>query len=117
MIQCETCEYFQRGPGGQPIFLCDPHKNIKEPECLTKLQLHRSTMTEQKIERLVRAYEQMLGIYQRMQPMQEKMFEHMEREIREAEDGDSWKLESYDDDDDGDDGEENYQPDRDNPFT
>lgn len=115
MIQCEDCEFFQRTADGRPLLLCDPHKNIKEPECLTKLQLHKLASTEQSMERLMRAYEQMLGIYQRMQPMQEKMFEHMEREIRDAEEGDSWKFESYGDDEDDDD--DGYRPGQDNPFN
>ncbi len=115
MIQCEDCEFFQRTTDGRPLLLCDPHKNIKEPECLAKLQLHKLATTEQSMERLMRAYEQMLGIYRRMQPMQEKMFEHMEREIRDAEEGDSWKFESYrDDDDDEDDG---TRPGPNNPFS
>ena len=110
MIQCEECEHFQRGPGGRPIFLCDPQKNIKEPECLAKLQLYRAIATEEKMARLMRAYEQMLGIYQRMQPMQEKMFEHMEREIRDAEEGDSWKFHSDEPEDD------DYRPGPETPF-
>jgi len=115
MIQCEDCEFFQRTPSGRALLLCDPHKNIKEPECLAKLQLHKLASTEQSMERLMRAYEQMLGIYQRLQPMQEKMFDHMEREMRDAEEGDAWKFEAYDDEDDDED--DTNRPDRNNSFT
>ena len=98
MIQCTDCEYFARGPGGQVTFRCDPLTNIKEPECLAKWQLLRSAELAQKMDRMVSAYEATLAVYKRLQPLQEKMFRHMEREIDETEESDSWKY--------GDDGEE-----------
>lgn len=101
MLQCSQCEYFVRGPGGQFRFTCDPFSTIKEPECLIKWQLV-------KLESLVQAYQATLGFYQRLAPMQERLFRHMERELREAEEADSWKQSLEDDDlppadDDGDD--------------
>jgi hypothetical protein len=103
MIQCDQCEHFVRGPAGQVAFKCDPFSTIKEPECLAKWQLLKSSELSQKVDRLVTAYEATLSIYRRMQPLQEKMFEHMEREIKETEEGDAWKFgdeEKEDDDDD-----------------
>ncbi len=97
MIQCHDCEYFSRAPDGQISFRCDPFSTIKEPECLAKWQLLKLGETTLKIDRMVRAYEATLSIYQKLQPMQEKMFRHMERELRDQEDEDSWKR-GYDDD-------------------
>ncbi|MBX3396072.1 MAG: hypothetical protein KF841_11965 [Phycisphaerae bacterium] len=100
MIQCENCEHFVRGSNGQVAFRCDPFSTIKEPECLTKWQLLKSSELGQKVDRLVAAYEATLNIYRRMQPLQEKMFEHMERELRDNEESESWKYDLEDDDDD-----------------
>lgn len=102
MIQCEQCEYFSRGPGGEMSFRCDPFGTIKEPECLVKWQLLRLAEVSQKVDRMVGAYEATLAMYKRIQPLQEKMFRHMEQEIDEAEDADSWK---YGDDEEEDDDE------------
>ncbi len=103
MIQCSECEHFVRGPAGQIALKCDPFSTIKEPECLAKWQFIKSSELTQKMDRLVAAYEATLSIYRRMQPLQEKMFEHMEREIRETEEGDAWKFSDEDDNDEGDD--------------
>jgi hypothetical protein len=84
MIQCEDCEYFQRGPDGAVVFSCDPFSTVKEPACLTKWQLL-------KLESLVRAYQATLAVYQKLAPMQEKMFRHMEREIDDMEESESWR--------------------------
>lgn len=100
MLQCSSCEFFHRDHRGRVSFSCDPFSNIKEPECLTKLTLARTMESDRKLERLVNAYEATLAIYRKMQPLQEKMFEHMEREIRESEEGDSWKYGTADDDED-----------------
>lgn len=105
MLQCSECEYFSRGPGGQMSFRCDPFSNIKEPECLMKWQLLRSSELAQKIDRMVAAYEATLAMYKRVQPLQEKMFRHMEREIDDAEEADSWKFTDDDEDD-----EEGHDP-------
>ncbi len=92
MIQCSDCEYFSRGSDGAPRMVCDPFSNIKEPECLTKWQFV-------KLDTMVQSYQATLRMYERLAPLQEKMFRHMEREIDETEESDSWK---YTDDDDED---------------
>lgn len=102
MLQCEQCEHFQRGPGGEARFACDPFSTIKEPECLQKWQLLRLAELSRKADRMVGAYEATLEMYRRFEPLQEKMFRHMEREIDDAEESDSWK---YEDDDEADDAE------------
>ncbi|MFQ5501177.1 MAG: hypothetical protein ACE5EQ_02630 [Phycisphaerae bacterium] len=106
MIQCDQCEYFNRSPDGRIAFGCDPFSTIKEPECLAKWQLLRSSELTQRMDRLVAAYEATLKIYQRLQPMQEKMFRHMEREIDETEEGDAWKY----GDAEGEEDDENESP-------
>jgi hypothetical protein len=106
MIQCTECEHFARGPGGQLKFKCDPFSSIKEPECLAKWQVLRASETAQKLDRLVAAYEATLAMYRRMQPLQEKLFRHMEREIEDAEESDSWKYVDDEEDDDEDEGDE-----------
>ncbi len=90
MIQCDKCEYFIRGPGGQIGFKCDPFKNIKEPECLVKWQLI-------KIDMMVRSYQATLEMYRRLAPLQEKMFRQMEREIDDVDEADRWKYGLHDD--------------------
>lgn len=99
MIQCHDCEHFVRGPGDQMTFKCDPFTNIKEPECLTKWQLLRTSELTQRVERMVAAYEATLEVYKRLEPLQEKMFRHMEREIDDAEESDSWKYGDQNDED------------------
>jgi hypothetical protein len=96
MIQCTECEFFEPGPAGQYGFRCNPFTNIKEPECLQKWQL-------MKIDAMVQAYQATIDMYRRLAPIQEKMFRHMEREIDDIEDAESWK---YDPD--------NEEPDDDN---
>ncbi len=108
MMQCSDCEFFMREAGGRVGFKCDPFTNIKGPECLAKWQLLRSSELAQKMDRLVAAYEATLEIYRRMQPLQEKMFRHMEQEIDEAEDTDAWKYGHSDDDDEGE--EDEFRP-------
>jgi len=96
MIQCKDCEFCIRGPAGQIGFQCDPFSTIKEPECLTKWQLLKIDMQLAKLDAMVRAYQATLDFYRRLAPMQEKMFRHMEREIDEMDESDSWKAD-YDD--------------------
>jgi hypothetical protein len=91
MIQCRDCEFFGRGAGGQMAFRCDPFTNVKEPECLAKWQLLRTAELDRRVERMVTAYEATLKIYKRLEPLQEKMFRHMEREIDDVEEGEAWK--------------------------
>lgn len=103
MIHCQDCEHFIRGPGGQVGFRCDPFSTIKEPECLIKWQLLKMEAQLAKLDAMVRAYQATLDIYNRLAPLQEKMMRHMEREIEDAEEADSWKRayeqEEADDDD------------------
>ncbi|MBN2561457.1 MAG: hypothetical protein JXQ75_11065 [Phycisphaerae bacterium] len=110
MIQCQDCEHFMRGPGGEISFKCDPFSNIKEPECVVKWQLLRMTELGQKMERMVGAYEATLDIYKRMQPLQEKLFRHMENEIEEMEEGEAWKHGDGEDDDEHDEDEDEDEP-------
>ncbi len=106
MLQCQDCEYFFRGPNGEVGFRCDPFSTIKEPECLTKWQLIKSNQLSRQVERMVRAYEATLQMYEKLAPMQEKMFRHMEREIDEFDETESWKLEQDEDEGEGHDPED-----------
>ncbi len=101
MIQCNQCEHFVKGPDGQIGFRCDPFSTIKEPECLMKWQLLRTAELNQRVEKLVTAYESTLAMYRRMAPLQEKMMRHMEKEIDEQDETDAWKYEDEEDDDEG----------------
>lgn len=101
MIQCTECEHFSRGPGNQVSFRCDPFGTIKEPECLVKWQLLKTSELTQKVDRMVAAYEATLAMYRKLAPLQEKMFRHMEQEIDEVEEADSWKY-GDDDEEEGD---------------
>ena len=93
MIQCSDCEFFKRGESGEVGFGCDPFSNIKEPECLAKWQL-----VELRI--VGRSHRATLDMYQRLAPLQEKLFKHLEREIDDVEEADRWKLQDDDCDDD-----------------
>ncbi len=93
MLHCQDCEFFRRGPGGAPLLTCDPFSNIKEPECLEKWQLVQ-LMT------ISRSHQATLDMYQRLAPLQEKMFKHLEREIDENDEADRWKFDGDDEDDD-----------------
>ena len=95
MLQCQDCEFFDRGPDGVAILRCDPFSTIKAPECLQKLQL-------QNLQRIVRAHEATIAVYQRLAPLQEKMMRHIEQEIDDIDDADRWKYGATDDDDDDD---------------
>lgn len=94
MIQCQDCELCDMGPGNQRTFRCDPFTNIKEPECLAKWQLIRLDM-------LVASYQTMLQWYQRMAPLQDKVFKYMQREIDEMDESESWRQDSDEDDEPG----------------
>ncbi len=96
MIQCRECEHFHRDEQGRISFSCDPFGDIKEPQCLLKWQLI-------KINQMVEAYQATLGYYQKLAPMQDKLFKAMERELDDMSESDKWK---YNEDEDEDAGEE-----------
>ena len=95
MLQCKDCEFFEYSPEGKRTFKCDPFINIKEPECLAKWQLIRLDM-------LVASYRGMLQWYEKLAPIQDKLFKYMQREIDDINETDSWKLENPDEDDNQD---------------
>ena len=95
MIQCQDCEFYRRGPDGAPRLMCDPFKNIKEPECLAKWQLIKLNV-------IVQAHERTLAMYAKLAPLQERMFRHLEREIDDVDEADRWKYHDEDEDDDDD---------------
>ena len=90
MIQCKDCRYFETGPDGRRNFKCDPFTNIVEPECLAKWQLIRLDM-------LVASYQQMVSWYEKLAPLQNKIFKYMQHEIDDIDESDKWRI---DDDDD-----------------
>ncbi len=94
MMQCSECEYYRRGPNGEIAFGCDPFSTIKEPECLMKWQLI-------KINQMVAGYQSTLRYYEKLAPLQEKMFKFMENEIDEMDESEKWK-EPDDEEDEGD---------------
>jgi hypothetical protein len=93
MIQCKDCELCEITQDGKRVFKCDPFTNIKEPECVQKWQLLRLDM-------LVANYQTMMRWYQKISPLQEKMFKYMKRELDDIEETDSWKYEEDEDDTD-----------------
>ena len=105
MIQCSGCEYFVRGAKGELGFRCDPFSTIKEPECLVKWQLL-------KLDMMVRAYQATLEMYKRLAPMQETIFRHMQREVEDLDEGESWKYDQEDEESEGP-----GEPEEDEPAT
>ena len=93
MIQCKDCEFCEISPQGRRTFKCDPFVNIKEPECLAKWQLLRLDM-------LVSTYRGMLNWYEKMGPMQNKIFKYVQRELSDIDEADKWKIEDEDEQDD-----------------
>lgn len=108
MIHCRDCEHFIRGPGSQVSFTCDPFSTIKEPECLVKWQLI-------KLDMMVQAYQATVEVYRKLAPLQEKMIRHMEREMNDIDEADSWKLNADDEDDTADDDESDNESQGDHP--
>jgi len=96
MLQCEQCEFCRRDEKGRTRLTCDPFATIKEPECLLKWQVVQ-------MEQMVAAYQATLSFYNRIAPMQEKMFKVIEREIDDIDEAEKWKLADDDDEDDDDD--------------
>lgn len=85
MIQCKDCELCEMSPDGRRSFKCDPFVNIKEPECIAKWQLIRLDM-------LVVNYQGMLRWYEKLAPLQDKIFKYMKREIDDIDESEQWKL-------------------------
>lgn len=98
MIQCKDCEFYEMGSDGRRTFKCDPFTNIKEPQCLLKWQLLRLDM-------LVAGYRGLLGWYEKMGPLQDKIFKYVQRELDDISESDRWKV---DDDQDNDDDQDDY---------
>ena len=92
MIQCQDCEHFHRDEEGRISFSCDPFGNVKEPQCLLKWQLI-------KINQMVEAYQATLGYYQKLAPMQDKLFKAMERELDDMDEAEKWKYNDETDED------------------
>ena len=90
MIQCTECEFFEIDANGRKTLKCDPCKNIKEPECLAKLQLFRLDM-------LIVGYQSMLASQRKLGPVQDKLLKYVQRELEDMDEAESWKV---DDDDD-----------------
>lgn len=95
MIQCSQCEFCHRGSEGERVFTCDPFSNIKEPECLLKWQLI-------KLNTMLGYQGEIHQMHERMAPMQEKLFQYMEREMEEQNEAEKWKQSIEDDDEDED---------------
>lgn len=95
MIQCKECEFCQIDPNGRRSFKCDPFINIKEPECIAKWQLIRLDM-------LLASYQVMLKSYEKLAPMQNKLFKYMEREMDSLDESESWRLTEDEEDSDED---------------
>jgi hypothetical protein len=84
MLQCEQCEFGGPLQAGKIMMRCNPFTNIKEEACLLKWQLL-------KIDAMVQAYQVTVQMYQRLAPLQEKMFRQIEREVDDIDEADSWK--------------------------
>lgn len=92
MLQCKDCEFFSKDEAtGRIMLRCDPFSTIKEPACLEKWQLLR-------LDGLLQAYHATLRWYQKLAPMQEKMFEIMKREMEDFDQADDWKNKDKDED-------------------
>ena len=103
MIQCKDCDLCEMGPDGRRTFKCDPFSNIKEPECIAKWQLIRLDM-------LVAMYQGMLKWQEKMEPLQEKLFKYMRREIDDIDESDKWKTDDEDQDEQGQPGQGDTPP-------
>ena len=106
MIQCKDCEYFNRDKDtGRITLRCDPFSTIREPACLDKMQLLR-------LDALLQSYQTMLRWYQKLAPMQEKMFDIVKREMDDYDESESWKYDEQDNEDKEDDenDEQGFEP-------
>lgn len=93
MLQCEQCEFADQVQPGKIVMRCNPFTNIKEEACLLKWQLL-------KIDTMVQAYQATIQMYNRLAPLQEKMFRQMQREVDDIDEADSWKRPDVEEDDD-----------------
>jgi hypothetical protein len=84
MQSCAGCEFFQRDEAGRISFTCDPFGNVKEPACLLKWQLI-------KINQMVDAYQTTLRYYEKLAPMQDRLFKAMEHELGDMDESEKWK--------------------------
>jgi E3 ubiquitin-protein ligase DOA10 len=91
MIQCENCEFAEQPQPGKIVMRCNPFTNVKEEACLLKWQLL-------KVETMVQAYQATVQMYQRLAPLQEKMFRQIQREVEDIDEADSWKRTDEDGD-------------------
>jgi hypothetical protein len=85
MMQCTDCEYCKTELDGRRTFLCDPFVNVKEPECLAKWQLIRLDM-------LLSTYRGMVAWYEKLAPLQDRIFRYMKREIEDIDESEQWKI-------------------------
>ena len=93
MIQCKECEFCEIGDDGRRTFKCDPFVNVKGPECIAKWQLIRLDM-------LVASYQGMMKWYEKLAPLQDKMFKYMKREMEDMDESEQWKIDDEDENDD-----------------
>ena len=94
MLQCKDCQHFRRRDDGEISFTCDPFSTIVEPECLAKWQLIKTNQ-------MVAGYQATLEYYQKLAPIQEKMFKFMESEMDSMDESEKWKVDDDQDDTDG----------------
>ena len=90
MLQCKDCEFCETTPQGQRTFKCDPFTNIKEPECIQKWQLIRLDM-------LVAGHRNLISWYEKMGPMQKKIFKYVQKELEGIDEAESWKTDDPED--------------------
>lgn len=100
MIQCKDCEFCETSSDGRKVFKCDPFSNIKEPACLEKWQLI-------KLDMLLASYHAMQRGYEKMAPLQDKMFKYIQREIDDIDETEKWKVKE--DEHDEDENQNNFQ--------
>lgn len=100
MIQCESCEFFERDSLGNPVFRCDPFSNIKEEACLAKWQIIQLNQVLAAQRELSQSYQATSDFQQRMAPLQEQVFKMVQREVNDIEEGDAWKQAYEEEDED-----------------
>ena len=91
MIQCKDCEFCEITDQGQRTFKCDPFINVKEPECILKWQLIRLDM-------LAASHQATLRWYEKLAPMQGKLFKYMKKEIDQMDESENWRVDEDEDD-------------------